>query len=897
MPLLIFVAALCSGAAALIFETLWFEQLGLVVGNTVQSSTLVLAAFMGGLGAGYQLASRWLKSLTHPVRGYIAIEIGAALSGAAIFFLLSNASSSLLPLVAVTTTACGGCALVLKPLLAATLLAVPAVLLGMTLPLLVASVRGKYSVSLLYAANTLGACAGALALPLLMGDDVGWNQLALLALALQATAAILVLPGWNRLKTKTRCRLSQTGQQPSSRLNTSSLPIVAAATVGFVILAAEVIWFRALQLEFSGTHDAFSLMLAIVLIGISLGGALNGLLLRWRSVSPSVTLGLLPIALLGGYLAWWSYTPADFSLASLAVSAALLMLPACIVSGALFPQLISLLQQSSDAEATGLLGGYNSWGSASGAVVAGLIFLPLLGLEYSLLLIAGLGLLLCLVWLIWLGRWVPAAAILIAVQSLSFMSMGVTQDKMDSAAAWFAEQDQAEVVAQKEGISDTLQLLQNKIGGQAWHSRVLTNNYSMSGTAPDSQRYMRLFAHLPLAIIDSPKRALLISYGVGSTAQALVSSLSLEVIHVADPSSDMLDMSSIIHGDSNPLLDPRIQVHLQDGRHYLATRGEQFDLITGEPPPPNIAGIKSLYSQEYFELMRQRLSDKGIASYWLPIDQLDLSSAKAVLAAFCNAMESCSLWAGSNYNWIMMGGPGMQQYATDATAQRQWDHPQSALSLKISGVETPEQLAATFIADGLQIGEWLGDHPALVDRYPRRLHNQKADGVALRLYSYWMDDLETEKRFQQSAWVKRNASPLWRSVGAKWFALQPILNNQIGLSTDARVALVADMLSNSELEMPIYWLLGSDYKAQQISAKYINKPDAPADAAYHLAVRALAERKYAMAGQLFELQQIFGTPVTPELTILSYCYAGLTKKAQSVKDRAFGSGDSMNRCW
>jgi hypothetical protein len=295
--------------------------------------------------------------------------------------------------------------------------------------------------------------------------------------------------------------------------------------------------------------------------------------------------------------------------------------------------------------------------------------------------------------------------------------------------------------------------------------------------------------------------------------------------------------------------------------------------------------------------MRDRLTNKGLASYWLPIDQLDLSSAKAVLAAFCNAMEGCSLWAGSNYNWIMIGGPGMEQYTTNAAAQRQWRHPDSALSLKISGVETPEQLAATFIADQAQIQQWLGDHPALVDSYPRRLHNQKADDVELRLYSHWMNDIETEKRFQQSAWAQQYASPMWRSVGTKWFALQPILNNEIGLSIEARLAVVSDLLNNSELEMPIYWLLGSDYKAQKISAKYINKPNVPADVAYHLAVRALAERKYAVAGQLFELQQSLGTEVTPELTILSYCYAGLKQKAQSVKDRALGSRDSVNRCW
>lgn len=892
MPLLIFIAAICSGAAALIFETLWFEQLGLVLGNTVQSSTLVLAAFMAGLGGGYRLASRWLNSIRHPARAYITVEAVAALSSLAIFALLSHSSTLLIPAIGLASNACSSCVLLAKPLIALAILGLPAVLFGMTLPLLVAVLSNKYSVSVLYSANTLGACLGAVALPLLMDDHIGWTEIATFALGLQLAAIVLVAAAWNTTHSSHVTRPDSTNKSKPFPV----MPILAAATSGFVILAAEVIWFRALRLEFSGTHDAFSVMLAVVLIGISIGGIANAVLMRWNALSPSRTLGALAIALLAGYIGWWNYSPPDFSLSALTVSSLWLMLPACIVSGLLFPQLVGSLDANA-APATGRLGGYNSWGSAIGAMLAGMVILPLLGIEISLMLIATCTLAVAVFWLLITRQFFAAVATSMIAVTLMVLAQGIASDKMEAAAQWFAKQDQARVVMHTEGRDGTLQLLQNQIGDAPWHSRILSNSYSMSGTTPDSQRYMRLFAHLPLALQDSPKSALLISYGIGNTAQALVSSRSLDQIHIADPSADMLDMSHIIYGEGNPLLDPRIKVHLDDGRHYLATSNRSFDLITGEPPPPSIAGIKSLYSQEYFQLMRQRLTASGLASYWLPIDQLDLSSAKAVLAAFCNAMEECSLWAGSNYNWILIGGPGMNMFATNAAAERQWSHPPSALSLKISGVETPEQLAATFIADKHQIALWINNADALIDAYPRRLHPQKADSVELRLYSHWMDDIETETRFRQSSWVQNHASPLWQATAAKWFALQPILNNQIRLKTDTRVALVADMLNNSELEMPIYWLLGSDYKAQKISARYINKPNTPPDVIYHLATRALAERKFSVAGNLFELQQSLGTHVTPELAILSYCYAGDIEKAKAVKDRAFGSRESINRCW
>ena len=68
----------------------------------------------------------------------------------------------------------------------------------------------------------------------------------------------------------------------------------------------------------------------------------------------------------------------------------------------------------------------------------------------------------------------------------------------------------------------------------------------------------------------------------------------------------------------HPLRDPRVQVHIEDGRFFLQTTERHFDLITGEPPPPRYAGIGISIRAEYFQLVRAALRDDGVVTYWLP---------------------------------------------------------------------------------------------------------------------------------------------------------------------------------------------------------------------------------------------------------------------------------------
>src|SRR4029077_3796144 len=121
----------------------------------------------------------------------------------------------------------------------------------------------------------------------------------------------------------------------------------------------------------------------------------------------------------------------------------------------------------------------------------------------------------------------------------------------------------------------------------------------------------------------------------------------------------------------------------------LQTTAQRFDLITGEPPPPGIAGVENLYTREYFELLHDRLADGGIATYWLPLSDLSDVSARAILRAFCDVFEDCSLWNGSGTNLMMVGTRNTAGPVSVDHFIRQWNDMKVAPEMDRLGFERP----------------------------------------------------------------------------------------------------------------------------------------------------------------------------------------------------------------
>src|SRR5207253_9521840 len=132
--------------------------------------------------------------------------------------------------------------------------------------------------------------------------------------------------------------------------------------------------------------------------------------------------------------------------------------------------------------------------------------------------------------------------------------------------------------------------------------------------------------------------------------------VALQRIDVVDISREAFALANDDReaGYLSALRDPRVRAIVQDGRFFLQASPKRYDIITGEPPPPKVRGSVNLYTEQFFKLMSDRLNDGGIATFWLPIYQLNVAEAKSILRAFHDAFPNTLIWSGSDEEWIMM---------------------------------------------------------------------------------------------------------------------------------------------------------------------------------------------------------------------------------------------------
>jgi spermidine synthase len=860
------LAAFFSGAAALLFETLWFRQAALAFGNTVWAASLVLAAFMAGLGIGNAWAARVGGGLRRPVRAYAIIELLIGGSGLAVAWSLPHLGPAIAPLFGSFQDR----PLILNALrfgLSSAFLTAPAVAMGATLPLLVRGFlarRAGFGSALgqLYGWNTLGAVAGALAGEGLLIGPLGLRGTGLAAAALNATAALVA---WLCARDVVGAVVDAEPRAAAERPSVGARGILASAALcGAILLAFEVVWFRFMLLFVSGTNTAFAAMLAVVLAGIALGGLTASAVLRRR---PGAHQAAPVVALLAGTAS--VVTLALFRFAAgvapqvtdrLPIVAGLsmpLFFPVAFLSGGLFTLLGTALQEriGEAARATGALTLANTLGAALGSLAAALLLLPRLGLERSFfVLAAAYGIAALAAWPRGADRRrlgpVDGAVVLTYVLALALFPFGLMDRAYLGRVVERYAHEGYRLVAQREGLTETAQYLRRDFLGRPLSFSLVTNGHPMSGTSWPARRYMALFAHLPLALREAaPRRALLVCYGVGNTARSLVSHRELAEIDVVDISRTVLEMAGLTASlGGNPLDDPRVRVHVEDGRFFLQTTQRSYDLITGEPPPPKHAGIVNLYTREHFALMRERLTDGGMASYWLPMVLLRPADAKAIVGAFCSVFDDCSLWSGSGLEWILLGSRGAFVPVSEAAISRPWRESRIAAELGNLGFDGPASLGATFLGDRRFLEEWVGATPALEDDHPLRLSPGYPDpGRRDPEILAVLDARQARARFEASAWVRRVWPEALRGPTQRAFSDLEAVNQGLAPFPEAWWVKLGKVRELSASPLAPLLLLSSSPDEQRILRSATPEERASSVALYQQAVGELANGDDAAA--------------------------------------------------
>ncbi len=719
-----------SGLAALTFQILWIKQLSLVVGIDILAVTAGVSAFFAGLALGGLALGRLIDRSARPYLLYAGLETGVAVLGVAATFLLAAAP----PWFAALEMRSG----VLAWTMVFALVGVPAFLMGGTLPVLVRALTASAAAigrkgGGLYAANTLGAIAGALLSSFLFIPSLGIRGTAFAAAAIGLIAALgAMLADRGALAGK-----ALPAAAPARFSRDAKLAIALYALAGGVALGYEVVWSQAIVQFMSTRAFAFSVVLATYLSGLALGAALFARRADrardpWSAFGLLIALAglaaLLQMALLGGWLIQlqtiaertvWMLTGNDLArmCARFAVAALAVVFVPTLFLGAAFPAALRLIVADGHVgQGVGIVAALNTLGGIAGTVLTGFVLVPELGLMRTLALLALIAGAIGLIAVLW--RRQGHAALVVTIAALGAVCLLTVLIPVNKLATLLPAAGKGEIVFYEEGRGATVAVVEQR-GGTGSFRRLYIQGVSNSGDSLPSLRYMRLQALLPLVIRKNhPKSVLVIGLGTGITAGATLNYAGLERRVVAELLPGVARAAAVFAGNYDAVRDTRLDIRLRDGRRELLQSADAYDLITLEPPPPSAAGVANLYSSDFYRLAASRLEPGGMVAQWLPLPTQNGDDTRSLVKSFVEVFPYATLWTSELHEMLLIGS--FEPMPLDLeTISRRFAEPAIKAALAEVGIASPAALLATWIAGRDSLVAFAGNAEPVTDDRPR----------------------------------------------------------------------------------------------------------------------------------------------------------------------------------
>lgn len=716
-----------SGFTALVYEILWAKQLSLVFGTSMIAVSIVAATFMAGLALGSRLLGRFIDRHRDCLRNYAILELGIALSALTFPLGLKLIRSGYIDLSHIWAD---------TPLYShslqfvqtTVLLLLPAMLMGGTFPVICRQFARRKcggQIGRLYAFNTLGATLGAFCCGFVLIPNIGISNTNYLAVSLNLLVVVIawIIGG----------RLGKTASEPHDTLRltpdrSQRLILHSIALIGFLALAYEILWTRVLLLFIGNTSYAFSLILSCFLVGIAAGGWLYARLARPEMDEKGIYLSFIAamgcfilltspfydrLAYLFQYIhefsgeRWWLLSLHNW-LAAFAI-----MGPPAILSGALLPASVALINpgQNRTGSGVGLVVSHNTLGAVFGSLTAGFIMVPAMGLQNSFLILGLLNLALAGLLLLWfyrnIGRRWPAKLILTCGILASINSSPWNAALMNSGVYCYAAKYSAmggiDKVIARERILETIEgrdttvTVQESLDGRF---RFFTVNGKTDGGTGSDTTTQTLIGHLPMLLHPAPKNALVIGLGTGITLEGLSSYVNGGVDCVEISPEVVAAEKYFSEANSHALNDPKVRLLINDGRNHLLARKQQYDVIVSEPSNPWQSGNANLFTHEFYQLVKQRLTPQGIFSQWIGLYDITPENLKVacrtLLAVFPHVL---AFHSGSDM--ILLATNQEQHFDYNRLTQR-FKQPLPRSILTAIGINTPGDLIARHYLYGTQ---------------------------------------------------------------------------------------------------------------------------------------------------------------------------------------------------
>ncbi len=692
MKLFLYLIFALSGAAGLIYESIWARYLGLFVGHSAYARIIVLTIFLGGMALGALAVSRATTRIKDPLRMYALAEFFLAIG--ALFFhdvfqwVTAFSYDNLFPPVA------GGPTLnIIKWAVAGSLILPQAILLGTTFPLMAAGVLRRFTdrqgrtLSLLYFTNSLGAAAGVLLAGFYLVGASGLPGTLLFASILNlfvAGAAVVIAARYPALK-QTEAPRPGSGSGNAKRDYEkvgNLLPILLAVSFGTALASFvyEISWLRMLSLVLGSTTRSFDLMLSAFILGLALGSFwVRERSDRWSN--PLKALGIvqclmgltalltLPVyvssfAWMGELITTFAKTDngyAGFTVARYVISV-IVMVPSTFCAGITLPLITRTLLAANEGErAIGAVYGINTLGSIFGVIIAGLIALPLLGLKN--LLIAGtivdIGLGLWILYLVADGprgaRFAHGNAIL-AVAVIGLVALTTTFDPLLLGSGVYRHgrsfnPEFVQAIFHEDGRTATVTVHQDaamvtiKTNGKADASLTptwiagcsdSTTRRPMSGDATTQT----LLGVIPMAHVPGARRAAVVGHGSGLTSHTLLSNPTFESVTTIEIEPQILEGSRVFYpANARVFDDPRSEIVIQDARTHFSARNDKYDIIISEPSNPWVSGVASLFTTEFYEHVGRYMAPGAVFGQWLQLYEMDDGLVMSVMSALHGNFE------------------------------------------------------------------------------------------------------------------------------------------------------------------------------------------------------------------------------------------------------------------
>lgn len=655
LPFLLFFL---SGFTGLVYQVLWMKELRILFGSTTFATSTTLCAFFLGLSVGSSFFGKRVKNYRSSLRVYGVLELAVAVS-ALLYFLLLKIHFAFYPFLFQNLSELSVVFVATKFVLGVTILFPPAFFMGGTLPLLSDYIvtKGKLGtrhIAYLYATNTLGAATGVLSAGFFLPHYFGFKGAYGVAIFLTAIVGLVAILSDSKngsgpeSKDQSHKANDLTLSKEEAR---KSLEIKGLAWLsGFLTLGLQVFWTTMFSQTLQNSVYTFSLIVLTFLVALATGSLIAGFLAK-KDIAERVVLSgtLLLSALLvaatpflfqyvtggmgkvGGKSGFFDY----LSLATLSISS-VLFLPT-VVMGIVFPFLLKSTEALPDntGALVGMVAAWNTAGAIFGALVAGFLCLPFLGLwssiQFTGVLFALASLYLCLTSKFKRGT-------LFSLGTLLLLGLFLDPSELPLVKV-YPKLKKEKLVEVWEGTDAVVAVVErnNSI-------RMKVNNFYVLGSS-GARRTEEMQTHVPLMIHPQPKDVFYLGLGTGITAGAALRH-PVDSVKATEILPEVVEASrKYFKPYLNGLFESeKAEVLAEDGRNYIRGTDEHFDVIVGDLFLPWKAGVGNLYSSDHFQMVKKRLRPKGIYSQWIPLYQVSKEEFSIIANTMLQVFSRVTVW-------------------------------------------------------------------------------------------------------------------------------------------------------------------------------------------------------------------------------------------------------------